>query len=210
LVPSDNCFDPNDYMRLQGARQLGGLGQQALRELFILRDQLAKESDLPPFKVLHNETLMILAESVAKPPREVRELAGLSPRQAQRCGQRIVEALERARALGPIERPPQLRSKDGTGELDDTEYELHERLKEWRRQQAAREGFDASLVLNRHVLLRLAKEKPRTMDELERVEGLLDWQRSEMGPALAQLIDRSLRDFQSAPPHSRRRNHHRN
>jgi len=206
LVPGPNAFDPEEYARLQGARQLDGAGLQALRELFILRDQLACESDLPPFKVLHNDSLIALASPHGRAARSVRELPALSPRQAQRFGAQILAALERAQALGPITRTPQLRSKDGTGELDDIEYELHERLKEWRRQQAAREGYDASLVLNRHVLLRLARNKPRTPADLDRIEGLLDWQKTELGPALAALIDRSLKDFQQAPPRSRRRN----
>ena len=209
LVPADNAFEPDEFLRIQGARQLEPQAQQALRELFVLRDRLARESDLPPFKVIHNDVLMQLAARAPANQREFDELTGLSPRQSRRYGADILAALTRARELGPITRMPALLSKDGTSELDDQEFELHERLKEWRREQAIKEGFDASLVLNRHVLLRLAKIKPRHMEELAGVEGLLSWQASEMGPQLVLLIDRSLKEFQTLPPRSRRRGHHR-
>ncbi|HTF89213.1 MAG TPA: HRDC domain-containing protein [Planctomycetota bacterium] len=209
LVPADNAFEPDEFLRIQGARQLEGTAQRALRELFVLRDKLARESDLPPFKVIHNEVLVQLAQRAPASQRELDEMSGLSPRQARRFGNDLLQALARARELGPITRAPLLPSKDGTGELDDQEFELHERLKEWRREQAAKEGYDASLVLNRHVLLRLAKKKPRRMEDLEGIEGLLDWQVSELGPQLVSLIDRSLKEFQTLTPRSRRRGHFR-
>ncbi len=209
LVPQDNAFEPDEYTRIQGARSLTGEALQALRELFILRDRLARESDLPPFKVIHNDVLVALATMATSRPGERGDFQGLSPRQASRYGADIQAALLRARQLGPVVRAPQLPSKDGTGELDDQEYELHERLKEWRRGRAVTEGFDASLVLNRHVLLRLAKQKPRKVQELANIEGLLDWQAAEMGSELVSLIDRSLKEFQLQAPRSRRRNSYR-
>ncbi|HUR26697.1 MAG TPA: HRDC domain-containing protein, partial [Planctomycetota bacterium] len=207
LVPADNSFDPDEYLRIQGARQLSGEAQQALRELFILRDRLARDSDLPPFKVIHNDVLMQLALRAEQ--RDFLESSVLSPRQSQRYGAEIRQALARAKELGPITRSPNLPSKDGAGELGDQEYELHERLKEWRRELAVKEGYDASLVLNRHVLLRLATKKPRRMEELAAVEGLLDWQVKELGPQIVALIDRSLKEFQTLPPRTRRRGHFR-
>jgi ribonuclease D len=205
LTPGDNSFDPEEYARIQGVRTLGGAGKRALRELFVLRDKLAAESDLPPFKVMHNDVLMSLASAVDARPNELPDLARLSPRQARRIGGEIQAALLRARELGPIERAPALPPKDGTGELGDAEYELHERLKEWRRERAAREGYDASLVLNRHLLLRLAKQKPRRIEDLAQIEGLLDWQIADLGPDLTALIDRTLKEFQAVPPRGRRR-----
>ncbi len=206
LIPQDNGFEPEEYSRIQGARGLSGEGLSALRELFILRDRLARESDLPPFKVIHNDVLIALAASAPARPNSLGEIPGLSPRQARRFGAEILDALARARESGPITKMPQLPSRDGTGELDDQEYELHERLKEWRRTRAAAEGYDASLVLNRHVLLRLAKQKPRASADLGAIDGLLHWQAAEIGPELVALIDRSLREFQSQPPRARRRN----
>ena len=126
-------------------------------------------------------------------------------RQAARHAHEIEAALRRAAELGPIDRLPAPAPRDGTGDLGEAELELHDRLKDWRRRRAEREGLDSSLVLNRHVLLRLAREKPRTVEGLARVEGLLDWQIAAFGAELVQCIEEALREFQSAPPRPRRR-----
>lgn len=200
LVPGDNSFDPDEFARIPGVRGLSPQSQRVLRELFVLRDRLARESDQPPFKVVHNDVLMTLAAQEGRAYADASQLPGLSPRQSKRFGGEILAALEAARRLGALDRLPALKSKDGTGELDDASYELHERLKEWRRRRAQLEGYDASLVLNRHALLRLAKEQPRDVSALAKVEGLQDWQVAEWGSEWVGLIDSSLREFETSPP----------
>jgi ribonuclease D len=206
IVPAESVFNPDEYLRLNGARTLSLSEQRALRELFVLRNRLAEESDLPPFKVLGNQTLVDLARSQPRTSRDLQRVPGFSPRQARKLGDEVLATLERARELGPLERAPILVSRDGTGALDDDEFELHERLKEWRRDRAQREGYDASLVLNRHVLLRIAKSKPTTEESLRAIEGLLDWQREAFGGELLGVVGRSLREFSAgSTPRSKRR-----
>jgi ribonuclease D len=61
-------------------------------------------------------------------------------------------------------------------------------LKSWRKDEAARLGFDAAYLLNRHVLLHLAQHKPRTPEELQRIEGLHAWQAERHGDAILAVI----------------------
>lgn len=195
LVPPDARFSADEFVRIKGVRALSKQGRQNLRELFALRDRIASASDQPPFKVLSNQALMAMAE---KPPASLRELAGLpgiSSRIARKHGEEVLAALARARALGPLERLPVARRNDGPV-LDEIENELLERLKQWRKQKAQSEGFDAALVLNRHVLARLALEKPRTREALARIEGMLDWQLERFGDDLAGAVDAALTDIQ--------------
>lgn len=195
LVPPDNEFSADEFVRIKGVRALSKQGRQTLRELFALRDRLAAASDLPPFKVLSNQALMAMAEC---PPASLRELAGLpgiSSRVARKHGEEVLAAIARARELGPLERLPVARRNDGPA-MDDLETELHERLKQWRKQRAQSEGYDAALVLNRHVLARLALEKPRTPAALARIEGLLPWQLERFGDDLARALDAALVDIE--------------
>lgn len=195
LVPPDNEFSADEFVRIKGVRALSKQGRQTLRELFALRDRLAAASDLPPFKVLSNQALMAMAE---RPPASLRELAGLpgiSSRVARKHGEEVLAAIARARELGPLERLPVARRNDGPA-MDDLETELHERLKQWRKQRAQSEGYDAALVLNRHVLARLALEKPRTPAALARIEGLLPWQLERFGDDLARALDAALVDIE--------------
>jgi ribonuclease D len=197
LVPPPNEFNPDEYSRLKGARVLDPDGQQALRELFVLRHHSADAADLPPFKILNNEVLIEIARRRPRSLRELSNVPGFSPRQARKFGDAVLAALARAKELGPLRRPPTLPAKDGTSGLSDPDFELHERLKLWRTDRAKREGFDASLVLNRHGLLRLAERKPRTRADLAGLDGIQPWQAEAFGDEIVALIDATLREFES-------------
>jgi ribonuclease D len=184
-------FNPDEWVRLKGARTLSPDARQAARELVILRDRLACEADEPLFRIMNNQALLAIAAARPANAHELAEIQGISWRQVRKMGEDILAALERARELGPLKKLPQLPPKDGTGGLDPYEAELYDRLKGWRRDRSEKEGFDASLVLNRHTLVHLAKEVPRTREALAAVDGLLDWQVERFGAELLEL----LRDF---------------
>lgn len=206
LVPSEPRFEPDDFIRLKGARLLDRHGQQRLRELFVMRQELARRLDLPPFKVLGNEVLLALANIGPRDEAELARVHGFSAKQSRRVGEAVLDALARARELGPLQHAPSPPSKDGTGSLSEEEFELHEALKNWRKVRAATEGFDASLVVNRHALLRLAQRKPNTFEELRAVDGLLEWQSTAFGDEILAAIRRAREQFAANPsPRPRRR-----
>ncbi len=74
-----------------------------------------------------------------------------------------------------------------TPRLDDEPFELHERLRSWRRERSDKEGMDSSLVLNRHVMLRLAMKRPKSLEQIGAVEGLRAWQLERFGDDLLHL-----------------------
>jgi len=208
LEPAERSFNPDEFIRLRGARDLSGAEQQCLRELFVERERLAEARDLPPFKVLNNQLLVALAQARPTDERSLERVQGLSPRIQRRYGRDILAALERARSKGALRRPPQLPSRDGTGVLDDYELELHERLRVWRKECAEERGIDSSLILNRHVLVRIASAKPRSLAELEALDGLLEWQLEAFGHELAELVGAFRADLEAGriqPPRRRGR-----
>jgi ribonuclease D len=206
LVPSEPSFSADDFVKIKGARALDLAGQRRLRELFAVRQELAQSADLPPFKVLGNEQLLAIAAAAPRTAQDLARIPGLSIKQARRLGSPVLEALRRARELGPLPRSPAPAPRDGSPALDELEFELHERLKQWRKERAAALGFDSSLVLNRHVLLRLAQAKPRGRAELEAVDGLLEWQLETFGGELLEVVRRGLDEIpRQLPPKGRRR-----
>ena len=97
-------------------------------------------------------------------------------------------------------------SRDGTGELDELQFELHERLKTLRKGWADQLDTDPAYVINRHVLLRLAKEQPSTWDALERIfPPFADWQLDDFGDELLDAIDRFHADVRGGKVESKRR-----
>lgn len=184
-------FNPDDYIRIKGARRLTATAQSILRELFVLRDRIARDRDVPPFKVLGNSVLLTLAE---RAPTSLSALEGLKgfPRGRMRSlGREVLSAVKVGKAAGPAKRvKPTAKNGDGVKRLDDPEFELHERLREWRRNTAENEEMDSSLILNRHAMLRLALARPASEVELDEVDGLASWQRERYGAVLLKLVER--------------------
>ena len=187
LEPVEREFQPDEFLRLKGARTLSLMQMQSLRELYVLRDKLARERDVPPFKVLGNPVIVDLARAQPQTLRHL-ERAQLSPKLIKRWGSPILSALKRAKRLGPLPNVPRLPPKDPSGHLDEPSVELHERLKNWRKKQAKAHEMDASLVLNRHVLVRLAIERPSNPEELGKVPGILDWQTDLFGEEILSVV----------------------
>ena len=206
LEPPDDRFDPDEFVKLKNARLLDPLGRQVLRELFTLREKLASESDQPPFRIMNNETLVEIARVRPRSAHELQRIPGISPKQGRRLGDAVLDAVLRGLELGPLRTLPQLPNRDGTGNFSDEDIELHERLKNRRKELAQALGIDSAYLINRHVLPRLARAKPRSLDELARTEGLLGWQLRDYGPELLSVIEQFERERAAGMlPASRRR-----
>lgn len=206
ILPNEPVFDPDDYIKIKGARALPPFGRQALRELFVLRESIARDEDQPPFRILNNETLIAIAQSLPKNVGELGRVRGFSPRQGRMLGDAVLRAVSRARELGALQTIKEPRGREGTDEFDDEEIELHERLKRWRKGVSAEMNVDAAYLVNRHALLRLARERPRDRDALARIEGLHAWQVERFSKDILHVLERFERDrAEGKLPMSKRR-----
>jgi len=188
LEPPATGFDPDEWVRLKGARVLSPTCRRALREVFVLREQISSENDDPPFRVMSNPVLVEIATRWPRNEAALGAIHGLSWKQVRRFGRRVLEALERASEMEPIRELPQLRPKDGTGGLSAEQCELYDRLKAWRKGAAEREGFDASLILNRRAMVRIAQDQPSDPARFRAVDSVQEWQVRRFGESMAQVV----------------------
>jgi ribonuclease D len=207
IEPPPRRFDPDEYLRLKGARNLDLRAQSVLRELFVTREQLAEARNVPPFKVLAHGALVELAQRAPRTERGLAEATGIRSQAIARIAGPLLGAIERGLAQGPLPRPPQLAPKDGTLGFDEFDHELHDRLKACRKAYAESQRIEAALALNRLTLLELVRRRPRTRGELEQVPGLHRWQIEGFGDRLLETIARFERDRAEGrfQPQARRR-----
>jgi len=208
LEPPEASFDPDEFVRLKGARELAPLERQALRELYILREKLSLQLGRPPFKVIGNESLVAVAAAMPKSMFQLRRTNGFSQGQIRRLGGDVLEAIARARSLGPLAKMPKLPNREGTSGFSDEEVELHERLKQWRKNAAAAMGIDSAYLVNRHVLLRIVKSRPRTAAALEKIEGIEPWQIERLGEDLIGVLKQFEKDLEHGRIQFRRHRGH--
>ncbi len=183
-----HTFDPEDYVRLKGARELDGRQRRALRELFIERERAAHEADVPPFRILSNDALIEVARLRPTSEKALLRIPGVTPKVLARAGERLLRTLERAEQERPVDRLPQpLRRGAGT-ELDELGVELYERIKRVRRDLSDSLGIEASYLLTRSVMTRVAEQRPTSRDALAALEGVEDWQMELLGDAVVSAV----------------------
>jgi len=184
LPAAESHFDAEGYWRIQAVRDLG-LRQVAIaRELYLLRDSIARRLNRPPFKVFTDRTLAALAEMAPRSLEDLRSVAGLSTRLVHRDGAAILEAVARGRQAEPP-RPPQRRRPP-----DPAIQERYEALHEWRKQRAAERGVESDVIVPRETLWALARQMPASLEELDDIPGLGPWRRAEYGAELLAMLER--------------------
>ena len=90
-------------LRVKGSSRLGPRDLAVLKELFLFREEEARRMDCPPFRVLTNEAMLILADS---PGMGLHKLRGLTIGIARQAGGRIREAIQRGMCGPGVQRPP--------------------------------------------------------------------------------------------------------
>jgi ribonuclease D len=169
------------FRRIKGAGSLKPRGMAVLRELVALREAEALLRDRPPFKIMHNQVLLQLAEA---PPREPSDLARVQGMPQAWCrggkAQRLLKAVHRAMDLpeDQLPEPPARRRRPKGGRLES----LLRRLTRERNRLAEKLEIEPSVLAPRAVLEQVAKKIELTEDP-RGVEELRDWQAGLLGPA---------------------------
>lgn len=174
------------YLRFKGASRMDRRTLAVLEELLQFRDQRSRTLDRPPFKVLSNETLRVLAESKPAALQDLNGVPGLPARSVERYGRDILKAVANGLAV-PESLLPSI-SRPARPERDAEREQRLKRLKRWREGKAQTLGIDAGVLVNNALLETLAKEVPRTLDELDELPVMRRWQKGALGEELLGML----------------------
>lgn len=183
VQPSEHTFDPNGFWRIHSAREFSLEQLALLREIYLLREELAQQKDRPTFKIMAPETMTAI---VAANPRSLRELArvpGITRFQVQRYGKKILQALEKGRVAELPERPAR-RPRPDQATVD--RFNL---LCEWRKLKAVERGVESDIILSKETLWLLAKTLPKDLAELATIPGMGSWKQERYGAELLTLLN---------------------
>ncbi|HEX7089873.1 MAG TPA: ribonuclease D [Longimicrobiales bacterium] len=179
--------DGKGYLRLKGTRDLKPRQLAALRELFQWRERTAEERDVAPFRVLTNEAMIELARQMPASTAALARLRAVPRSVAERFGEELLDALQRARALPEAELP--VRPRGPRRPPPDPEFEaLVERLRAARDAAADTLGLDRGFLMPRAQLEELARHKPRTESALLGIPGVRRWQVEAAGRQLLEAL----------------------
>jgi ribonuclease D len=177
----ENGFDPEGFWKLGAPNALTRRQMAILRELYLLRDAIARDEDEPPFKIFTNNVMVSIARSQPQNYTDLYDIKGLSPRYVRQWGDDLLDAIQHGRSnrLPPrprLERP------------DPILTERYSILHTWRKEVGEERGLDSSLILARQTLWELAEKTPKTRDELGKIEGIGTWRLHNYGDDLLKVI----------------------
>jgi len=174
------AFDPENFWRISGARDLTPRQAAILRQLFIYRDSAARQMNRPPFKVMNDNVLLALAQAEPKTLDDVKKTEGVSG-SIRRYAPVLLEAVDRGRHA-PLCHPP--RNERESEEI----VERYETLRKWRKKKAQTRGVEADVIIPRDVMWSLARRPPHSRDDLQRINGLGPVRREKYGDELVAIL----------------------
>ncbi len=179
-------FDANGFRRIKGCRDLQPQEQVILQALYIFRDTIARELDVPPFKAINNSVLIDL---VRKPPRSVKEMfrrPGISYRIARKYSAGILDTIRKAQKQAPV--PPQPSTRNNWKPPNRETKHRIDALKEWRKSKAKELDLHVGVVFPANLLENLAEAPPKDLSELTNLAGMRRWRVQEFGEELLGLL----------------------
>jgi ribonuclease D len=179
-------FDPEEFWGIKGARDLEPRAAAALRELYVMRDGRARAADVPPFRIVSDETLSTLARKMPAQVADLDGVKGFTPLVRRRIGPLVLEAVGRAQALPEdrLPKPPRSQGRRRTAAF----RTRVEKLRAWRRERAAALGLDPGVLFPQSTLDALADRGAAALAEPGDIPGLRRWRRDILVPDAGRLL----------------------
>jgi ribonuclease D len=184
---SNNSHLPDDKnagcWHVSGSYSLEDWQAAVLLELCRYREQVAKSLNRPLFKVIGDSTLLAIAENTPRNLEQLKQLPGMSEKQLQRHGQKILQVVQRGLRCTPINppRPPR---------PDETYLGRLEALRSWRKAAGEKMGVASDVVLPRDLLFNLAERNPLTPNELAEALKDVPWRLEHFGEQILSVLSK--------------------
>lgn len=183
-------FDPDSFWRIALPNQLSRREAAILRELVLFREDVARQRNLPPFKVLIDKALVGLAQTAPTTLDGLEKVDGVGPGHVRRYGQGLLAAIRRGQSAR-LPTPPQ-----PDPPTDPILVERYSALREWRKERAQARGVESDVIVSRDALWELAEQIPATTEDLRSISSLGAWRAAQYGDEILTVLAR----FQ---PHAR-------
>jgi ribonuclease D len=181
-------FEPNDFVRMKHISDLDETGLRVLRALFTYRDSQAKGMNRPPYKVIPNQVLLLLARKRPQTLDELNQMVRSGSSMVRRHGSAMVDVVK----AGMVDEVPLLNRKRETGERAphggrETER-LFQKLKVWREQLVKTESIPMAMSASNNQLKILAGWRPEDLEGLRALPDLRNWQIERYSAAWLEIL----------------------
>lgn len=174
-------FDPDGYWRLVRPKETKGQAIAVLAALYALRERIATQMNLPPYRVIENFALVRMASHPPHSNKDVFQVRGVNAN-AVRAHVPELLALVREALKAPVPTMPEPKRVDPI--LSDRYITLHA----WRKNRAIKRGVDSNIIVSKQTLWEIARAMPKTHDELAQITGMGAWRMKTYGDEILALV----------------------
>ncbi len=168
------------WERYSGRRDLTLRELTILKELLNWREATAAQLDRPPFKVVEDDKLILIARLFSKPEVDLSQVK-LSERQTRLWGEAIFTAARRGAEAPLVQRKQSSRPNDAVmARLD--------RLKSWRKKVAGEMAVESDIILPKPYVQLLADHAPHTPRDLEKLMAQSPWRYKQFGSQILEVL----------------------
>ncbi len=171
-------FDPEGYRALCRPNSLNGQQIAILRELYILRDELAQSVDRPSHQLITNKTLLQLVKSPPRTLKQLYDVRGLPAWLIRQSGDEFIQAVRHGKASRVDYIPPAQET------IPQRVIDRYSALHNWRRETAQARGVESDVIISKDALWDIARRNPASPAELDGIRGLGPWRRKTYAAAL--------------------------
>jgi ribonuclease D len=182
VTPNNNHFHPDSFWSITGAYDLPPQKQAILKALNIYRDAEARQRNQPLFKILHDKTLVKLAEQTPHSFNQMQDIPGMTWGQIRRYGRGILDAIAEGADAPPPAHPKRPKRPS------DRVLNRYEKLLNWRKTRARKRGVESDVIISRHTLWEIAEKKPTCQADLAAIETLGEWRGQTYGQEILNVL----------------------
>lgn len=187
--PKSREFDPERFRRIKGHGDLTDRQRGALKALYAWRDDLARELDRAPFRVVSDATLLGLARRDVPAPDALRATRGVGEWLAAEHGESMLNAMRAGlKQPAPVRAPKAHRTGPRNPRMDPQQRDRLGRLKRWRQHEAERRKIGIQAVLPTAALAELVLDPPPDLAALGKVARVGASRASRYGDEILRIL----------------------
>ncbi len=193
LTGRDRLRDPEQAWRIKGSGRLTRRQLANLRELWHWRDQHARRANMPSFKIFGNQQILDLVQWLDSHPARPLQQGPKLPRNIRDTLLRTLEeAIARVAVMDPAQWP-ELRRLERSPDTPTAYVMEHINALRGECARIAKElEIAAATLAPRAALETIARNRPRTVDEIMQSGGLLRWQAELVQGAVEKCLHSTL------------------
>jgi ribonuclease D len=174
------------FPAFKGAGKLGPRSLAVLEELLQLRKKIAQQQDQPLFRIIGNKSILTLAETSPQSMGKLLKAGALGTKQIDRYGEAVIAAVKKALNI-PAKDLPKYPRKTAPNVPAVVAKRVKE-LRNWRDKLAKNLQIDPAIICTKALISAIALQRPLTPGNLVKIKELKNWQASEFGSDIIQIL----------------------